>query len=74
MVLLPVYAGYFMINASYLGKDIRAGTCIAGCYLVPATFNVAELSYKNLKMNSKWNRGESAISLALWQWILDLLK
>jgi hypothetical protein len=73
MVLLPVYAGYF-INASYLGKDICAGTCIADCYLVPGTFIVAELSDKNLKMNSKWNRGESAIGLALWQWILDLLK
>lgn len=69
-----------MIHASYLGKDICAGTCTADFvtpemeYLVPVTFSVAELSDKNWNMKSKWNCGKSATGLALWQWFLDLFQ
>jgi len=78
MVLLPLCAVYFMTHDSYVGKDIRAGTCTADSgtpvmeYLVPGTFSVAELSDKNWNMNSEWNCGKSATGLALWQWFLDL--
>jgi hypothetical protein len=76
MVLLSLNAVYLMIHASYLGKDICAGTCTADSvtsvmeYLFSGIFSVAELP-DNRNMN-EWNCGKSVIGLVLWEWFLDL--